>query len=68
MANIFIGIDRVQFHHGGRFDTGFWTTASILAFTKDSTKPIELSNDEAEDLDYVILKWLKKRLKVNIEL
>lgn len=58
-----IGIDKIHFEHGGRFDTGFWTGASIKVIKQTSEVSYSLTDDESEDLEYVILKWLKKRKK-----
>jgi hypothetical protein len=61
IKNRIIGIEKVQFSHGGRYDTGFWTTGAITVIKEDRTISFNLSADDAEDLEYTLLKWLGKR-------
>lgn len=60
-------IDRIEFHHGGRYDIGFWTTGKIKAYTDNNIVTITLNEDEAEDLSVEILKWIKKRKHIPVE-
>jgi len=63
-----IGIDKVRFYHGGQYDVGFWTNGKVDVVEESQMKTYELSGNEAEDLEYMIMKWLKKRLKVKVNL
>jgi len=63
-----IGIDNVRFEHGGRYDTGFWTGCEIRVIMEDMSKTYSVSANEAEDLEYMLMKWIKKRLKVKVDL
>lgn len=67
MAKV-IGVKRVSFEHGGRYDTGFWVGASVEVIEEDKIKSYQLSSNESEDLEYTIMKWVKKRLKVKVDL
>ena len=61
-------INNIKFNHGGRFDTGYWTTGKLSVFTNDSTEEIKLTPDQAEGLEYTILEFLRKNMKLKVDL
>jgi hypothetical protein len=61
-----IGIEKVQVHHGGRYDTGFWTSILVTVIEEDREKTYSLSANESEDLEYTIMKKVGKYLKMKI--
>jgi hypothetical protein len=58
-----IGVNSIEFTHGGRYDTGFWVSATIDIIKETSEVTYDLGSDDSDDLEYVILKWLNNRKK-----
>lgn len=58
-----ISISKLKFHHGGRYDVGFWVKGEITVFKEIGEEKFNLSVDDSEDLEYVILEWLKNKKK-----
>lgn len=64
---ILIGVEKVSLFHGGSPTQGFWVTGEVIYATPNKMVKVNLSVDEAEDLEATIAQWMKNRMGVRID-
>lgn len=64
---IVVGIEKISLFHGGDYAQGFWVTGEVVYITPNKMAKINLSVDEAEDLEAVIAQWMKERMGMRID-